>query len=460
MGYGPEDAPLTEGDSNPINTMSAHDRKSTQRERLLKGMVAAASRYGYAGANVSQVIANAGVSRPTFYDYFADKDDCFLAAHHEIAQRLLGLIHNAVEHGPPEHAIQQAIAVLIEFAGSDPAGARFLTNEIMAGGPRALDERDRTLGQIEQIVERTLRRVPADASSPDLPTRLAIGAAHWLLAPILRRGESDLSELADDLDSWIASYDRPVAGHRWRTLDPGPAIPPSPHVSELSLEAPSPLPRGRPRTSAAEVARNQRERILFATAEVAVKKGYSATRIADITAAAGVDGRIFYAHFRDKQQAFLAVHELGVQQVMATSAGAYFSGATWPERVWEGVRASAYFNASYPVVSHIGFVESHAVGSSALQRIDDSRTAFTIFLQEGYRQNAGSPPRGALEVIAAATFEIGYRQMRSGKGREMPHFAPLVVYLCLAPFLDPEMATEFVDKKLSERDSYLLSCGG
>jgi AcrR family transcriptional regulator len=236
-------------------------------------------------------------------------------------------------------------------------------------------------------------------------------------------------------------------------------VPPSPHISELSLEAPSPLPRGRPRASAAEVARNQRERILFATAEVAVEKGYSATRIADITTAAGVDGRVFYAHFRDKQQAFLAVHELGVQQMMATSAGAYFSGATWPERIWEGVRASAHFNASYPVVSHIGFVESHAVGSSALQRIDDSRTAFTIFLQEGYQQNAGSPPRGALEAIAAATFEIGYRQTRGGKARDMPRFAPLVVYLCLAPFLDPRAATEFVDKKLSELDDHALSSG-
>jgi AcrR family transcriptional regulator len=440
--------------------MFANDRKSTQRERLLNGMVEAANRDGYAGASVSQVIANAGVSRPTFYDYFADKDSCFLAAHREIAHHLLELVGHAVEHGPPERAIQLAVGALIELAGSDPAGARFLTNAIMAGGPPALDERDRTLDQIERMVERAHGRAPAETAGPDLPIRPVIGAVHWLLAPMLRRGESDLSELAEDLGVWIESYDRPLSEHRWRTLELGPEIPSSPHVSELSLEAPSPLPRGRPRASAAEVARNQRERILFATAEVAVEKGYSATRIADITATAGVDGRVFYAHFRDKQQAFLAVHELGVQQVMATSAGGYFSGSTWPERVWEGVRASAHFTASYPVVAHIGFVESHAVGSSALQRIDDSRTAFTIFLQEGYQQNARSPPRGALEAIAAATFEIAYRQMRSGKGGEMPRFIPLVVYLCLAPFLDPEAATEFVDMKLSEIDSHALSGDG
>ncbi len=439
--------------------MSANDRKSTQRERLLNGMIEAANRDGYASANVSQVIANAGVSRPTFYDYFTGKDDCFLAAHHEVAARLLELVRGAVRYGPPEQATQRAVMALIEFAGSDRAGARVLMNEIMAGGPRALDERDRTIAQIEQIVERARAQAAVDAPSPDLPTRPVLGAVYWLLAPLLRRGEHDLNELSEDLVCWLESYSRPSSEHRWRTLTPGPEIPSSPHVSELSLEAPSPLPRGRPRAPAAEVARNQRERILFATAEIAVQKGYSATRIADITATAGVDGRVFYAHFRDKQQAFLAVHELGVQQMMAISAVAYFSGATWPERIWEGVRASTHFTASYPVVSHMGFVESHAVGSSALQRIDDSRTAFTIFLQEGYQQNARSPPRGALEAIAAATFEIGYRQLRSGKGRELPRFVPLVVYLCLAPFLDPQTGTELVDRQLSEIESRALSAG-
>jgi AcrR family transcriptional regulator len=440
--------------------MSAKDRKSTQRERLLIGMIQAANREGYARANVSQVITHAGVSRPTFYDYFADKDDCFLAAHQEIARRLLEAVRRAVADGPPEQAVQQSVRALIEFAGSDPAGARFLTNETMAGGPRALDERDRTLGRLEEIVERARTRTLPEVPTPDLPTRVVIGSVYWLLAPLLRRGESDLSGCAEDLIGWIESYQRPSTEHRWHTLAPGPAVPPSPHVSELSLKAPPPLPRGRPRASAAEVVRNQRERILFATAEVAVQKGYTATRIADITAVAGVDGRVFYAHFRDKQQAFLAVHELGVHQMMATCAGAYFGGGTWPERIWEGVRASAHFNATYPVISHIGFVESHAVGSSALQRIDDSRTAFTIFLQEGYQHSTRSPPSGALEAISAAIFEVGYSLMRSGKAREMPRFASLVVYLCIAPFLGPKTAMEFIDGKLAEIGSHALAADG
>jgi AcrR family transcriptional regulator len=45
-------------------------RKSTQRERLLNGVITVANRDGSSRASVSAVIAEAGVSRPTFYDYF------------------------------------------------------------------------------------------------------------------------------------------------------------------------------------------------------------------------------------------------------------------------------------------------------------------------------------------------------------------------------------------------------
>ena len=64
-------------------------RKSTQRERLLASMVATVNRGGYGGANVSRIITEAGVSRPTFYEYFSDKDDCFLGALDDIHERLI-----------------------------------------------------------------------------------------------------------------------------------------------------------------------------------------------------------------------------------------------------------------------------------------------------------------------------------------------------------------------------------
>jgi AcrR family transcriptional regulator len=431
-------------------SISRKDRKGTQLERLLEGMLLAAVRRGYAGANVAQVIAHAGVSRPTFYEYFEDRDDCFLAVHREISDQLLKHVREAVSSQPPERAVQAGVGAIFARAQVRPERARFLVNETLAGGHRALDARDLLIGEIEQIIEDSRAMASPQTPTPDLPTRTLLGGICGLLAPRLRRNEYDLAGVAAEIDAWIGSYNRPTAEHRWRTLDPGPPMVPPRHVSELALKPPPALGRGRPSLSSAEIARHQRERVVYATCEVAAEKGYTRATIADITTAAGVDRRAFYAHFRDKQEAFLAAHELGFQQTMAVSASAFFSCEKWPERIWEGLRAGTHFSATHPVVAHIGYVEAHAVGNPAIQRVDDSRAAFKIFVQEGYRHTSSPPPPAALDALSATIFEMGYRHARDRKLELLPRLTPHATYLVLAPFLGADAANDFIDAKLSE----------
>jgi AcrR family transcriptional regulator len=442
---------------NTINTMSISRkaRKGTQRERLLDGMLLAAVRRGYAGANVAQVIAQAGVSRPTFYEYFADRDDCFLAVHRDISEQLLAHVSEAVGSAPPERALQAGVRTLLVRAQAKPERARFLVNETLAGGHRALDQRDLLIDRIEQIVERSCARASPGTPTPDLPTQAVLGGVCGLLGPRLRRNEYDLSELTEEICAWIDGYNRPASEHRWRTLAPGPPMPAARHVSELALRPPQALPRGRPTLPPAEIAAHQRERIVYATGEAATEKGYADVTIADITAAAGVDRRVFYAHFRDKQEAFLATHELGFQQTMAVAAKAYFSCEDWPERIWEGLHAGSHFNAAHPVVAHIGYVEAHAVGSPAIQRVDDSRAAFNIFAQEGFSYASSPPPPATLDALSATIFEIGYRHARARRIHLLPRLTGHAAYLILAPFLGTERANEFVDAKLSQAGAAL-----
>lgn len=413
-------------------------------------MVMAARRHGYAGANVSQVIARAGVSRPTFYEYFADKEDCFLATHRELAGLLVEQIRQTVSSEPPERAVQSGIRSFIELAEEHPNGASFLTDSTMAGGWGALDERDRMIDEVAQIIEQALAQAPPHALTPDVPVSVVLGAVRWLLAPLLRRGEHGLSDLADELTSWVERYNCPSDKHRWRTLEPGPELPPSPHEAQISLHSPPAIPTGRSRLSRGEIARNQRERIVYATAKVASAKGYTVTTIADITAAAGVDRRVFYKHFGDKQQAFLALHELCVQQLMAVTASAFFSGAEWPERSWAAMHACTQFQATHSIVAHIALIESHAVGAPAVQRIDDSRTAFTIFFQEGNQYLSAPASATSMEATLGAIFEIFYRQARRGESEQMSRLTSNGVYIMLAPFLGPSATNEFLDEKLRE----------
>jgi AcrR family transcriptional regulator len=426
-------------------------RKSTQRERLLNGVVAVANRDGYARANVTRVIAEAGVSRPTFYDYFSDKDDCFLAALTGINERLLADVGRAVEGRAPEHAIQATIGVLVELAATQPAAARFLMSESMAAGPPALDARDHGIAEIERLVEAAHAEVPSANAAPDVCPRIAIGGIYRLLAARLRRGEPGLAALTGELLDWIKSYERPAGEHRWRGLRSTAAPAPSPFLPETPLRAPMALAPGRPRMSEEQVAANHRQRILFAAAQLAEDKGYNATTIAEITKLAGVDGRAFYALFADKQDAFMNVHELGFQEVMAVTAGAFFAGASWPERSWEAGRAFTQFLEQNPTIAHVGFVEAYAVGPGAIQRVEDSHVAFTIFLQEGYQQTRReqAPSRLALEAIITAIFEIVYHQARASTQPKIAGLLGNITFLWLAPFTGSADANEFIEQQLA-----------
>jgi len=213
--------------------------------------------------------------------------------------------------------------------------------------------------------------------------------------------------------------------------------------------APPQLGPGRPRLSPEEIASNHRQRILFAAADFAKSKGYTATTIADITKAAGIDGRAFYAAFTDKQDAFMAVHELGYQEVMAVTAGAFFAGTTWPQRSWEAGRAFTQFLERNPTIAHVGFVEAYAVGPRAVQRVEDSHTAFTMFLQEGYgyAPSPQPPSRVALEAIITSVFEVVYREVRAGREAKLSGLLGHLVVLWLAPFIGMDAAAAFVEEK-------------
>jgi AcrR family transcriptional regulator len=210
------------------------------------------------------------------------------------------------------------------------------------------------------------------------------------------------------------------------------------------------LPPGRPRLSKGEVARNQRERVLYATSEVAFSKGFVATSITEIASAAGLDARVFYSHFPDKLSAFLAAHELGFEHTMAVASGAFFSAAAWPERVWRGVLACTQFQASHPVLTHMLHVQSYATGAAGAERVEDTHSAFTLFLQEGAQLADAAPPPGVSDAIIAACFEIPVYLSRQARGEEISRFAALMTYLCLAPFLGPDEATAFVAGKLRD----------
>jgi AcrR family transcriptional regulator len=421
-------------------------------------MVELAAKDGYARASISQVVACARVSRSTYYQHFADKHACFVAAHRELSERLLGRVTEAAGRaGGEREATDAVLGVLIAFAAEDTPGAQVLLNEALAAGGRARDRRDELVRQIAGVLERAW----GDAASRheprlDVAPGVLAGGALRLVSIRILRGPGGLQGTLPDLRAWAGAYTRTGGTPpSWRTPDAdcaGRRLPRSPYAELPSSPPPEQLPPGRRTRSASEVSSNRRERILRAGADAFVRRGYTRTTVADIVAAAHLTRAVFYEHFHDKRELFMEIQQIYFHQLMAVSARAFFSAPTWPERVWEGIRAISDLFAENPRYAHIGTLESHAAGSESLRHAHDAMMAFAVFLEEGHRQRPEGERLPALcsEAIASALIETVYLAARTKRLRRLPEQTPGVVYLALAPFLGPERAGEFVESKLRE----------
>src|SRR5271165_5025441 len=172
-------------------------------------MIEATNRRGYAKANIASVIAHAGVSRPTFYDYFEDRDACFLASIVEVDAELRGVVGDALADTRGQAAWEAAVRAMVDYAAGEPARARFLMGESMAGGADAVTQRDQGVQQIAQTISDAVEHAAEEEPVTDLDPRVLVGSVYRMVAMRLRRGglrreETVIGTLAEELIGWLA----------------------------------------------------------------------------------------------------------------------------------------------------------------------------------------------------------------------------------------------------------------
>src|SRR4051795_1190781 len=96
-----------------------------QRERLLAAMLRATAEIGYRELSVQDVLERAGVSRPTFYEHFGNKEDCFLAAFDAAAARLRDRVEAAASEGGERwrDRLRMGLEELLRFVDAEPDAA-------------------------------------------------------------------------------------------------------------------------------------------------------------------------------------------------------------------------------------------------------------------------------------------------------------------------------------------------
>ncbi|MEA2215882.1 MAG: hypothetical protein QOK19_1443 [Solirubrobacteraceae bacterium] len=431
--------------------MSRSPQRPTQRERLIDAIIDLAGRFGYQSLSIAQISARAGVSSATFYEQFGDREECLLAAYRAVTERTLARMASSLQEGEWASAARPAFAELLRTLSDDPDAGRVMFVEALAGGPRLRGELRSVLDGMEQNAEMLLDNAPPEGVTLDIPGRALVGAVRHVVSRHLRtHSEDKLTALTEEMLAWMACYAVPAAAGRWST-SPAATLAPAPSLPAAAPAGRVRLPRGRHGLPPGAVARNQRSRVLQATAAVSMEKGYANTTVADIVAAAGVAKEAFYRHFSDREQAFLEAQEHPTQQILDTLVRAYFSADQWHERIWRGLRTLLDLIAANPVMAHLRLVECYTAGPTAVRRAEETTRSFTIFLEEGYRQRpeATELPRLFSQAIAGAIFEIIQDDVAAGATAELPCRLPQLAYVAMAPFLGPARAIEVIGEKLS-----------
>lgn len=146
---------------------------------------------------------------------------------------------------------------------------------------------------------------------------------------------------------------------------------------------------------------HQRARILEAAIEVLAAKGYPATTVDDIVAAARIGVGSFYSHFEGKEECLLGAFELVAEELRGAVLPVAAEGETWAARVCVGLKALLDWIVANPSRARIALVEIQTGGTRALARYEQSLDAAAAFLRSG--RGMADPTRHLPESLEETT---------------------------------------------------------
>jgi AcrR family transcriptional regulator len=186
-------------------------RLPLQRRRLLEAAAEEFASRGYAQASSESISRRAGMSKATFYEHFANKEDCMLALFDTAAEVVVQAMAEAAERAgtDPVERLKAAIRAFLTTLAEHPEFAQTLLVEIVGAGPKAARRRDQMMEQYAELLDAE----NAAAAKRGLIARFAslhdpfaiVGAINELVSRQVRLGDpKDVLELAPVIDRVIA----------------------------------------------------------------------------------------------------------------------------------------------------------------------------------------------------------------------------------------------------------------
>jgi AcrR family transcriptional regulator len=181
--------------------------REVQRARLLTAAMASIAEAGYAQLSVTQLVARAGVSRGTFYELFADREDVFLAVFEDAVAEIRAAVADAgAPDGKWEERVRTYLETMLGVLEEEPALARLCLVESQQAGVKVQRRRTEIIDGLAQIVDqgREGGRGRRGGGPPPLTAHSVVaGAVSVVHERLLSTATGPLSELAGPLMSII-----------------------------------------------------------------------------------------------------------------------------------------------------------------------------------------------------------------------------------------------------------------
>jgi len=188
-----------------------------QRERIVTALVDTVAERGYNATTVAHITKAASVSRRTFYEHFADKEACFLAAYEMVADHIVFSMRaaaEAFEEWPQQ--VRAALATMLRFLAGEPELARLCMIEpAAAGGEIAARHRASMHGMVE-ILKAGRPGHTGSHPLPEATEETLVGGIVSLIVREISAGRTEQLEnlLPDLVELTLAPYVGPDEAER------------------------------------------------------------------------------------------------------------------------------------------------------------------------------------------------------------------------------------------------------
>jgi AcrR family transcriptional regulator len=454
------------------NRLGRHEVAQNQRARIHGAMIEAVSERGYRKTSVAQVVALAGVSRRSFYELYANREEGFLTSLDLIAAGTAKHTNDAYKaaKGDVEDRLRAAFKQITkEIAGNSKRASLLLVEAPVAGGV-GLSHLCSATATFEQMLLSGLTHASDGEAPPLAIVRGIVGGLQEVMSARLRSGRAkEIPALAEEMLQWTlrfqASAPDNLAAHLAEralvSLRSTNGHATNGHsVDGLSMNGHSSnghatnghatngsssnghATNGNGHLNGDASNLDVRARLLESTIQLTVLPGSEALCVPRIADGAGVTIDSFFEQFEHVQECFTAAFDAMSDELLLVTADADLVGQDWPRGVRKAIGALMHHLASHPLHAQMIATGVCAVGPEAIERNYQLASDIAMLLTEGAPEGTGGT--FAVEGVAGAIWHTVRRQVMSEQIQRLPALADYLAYVVLTPFIGGEAAAELI----------------